>query len=265
MTYASDQVANTFVGSGGAYTPSDNGVNLQAPQGGDYGYNAAVTGAGENYANSALNYYGAGNTPGTTQNTQQAYQQFQNSTPADTSSYYDNAVRQSNNDLNTQMAARGQYGSSNAVGQLSNADTNLRAQQANANAQYGLQRASTAGSLASGADASSATAANNQLAWTQGLGNLALQGQEAGQNRFQQNYDNTMGMANQISGLEGNSYNNEFNNDSSDMSNAINASTGANVQGYQNAVDNSNYNNASDAAKVNLATGIIKAGVGGAI
>lgn len=257
------ETSNTVSG-GGYYTPQNNGVALSGPQGGDYGYNAAAPGMGENYAASALGYYGSGNIPGVSQNAQQAYQQFQSSTPADMSSYYDNAVRNANNDLNRQMAARGQFGSSNAVGQLSNADTNLRAQQAKDNAQYGLQRAQLGGSLASGADASSLNASNNQLAWTQGLGNLAFEGQRTGQNRFQQNYDNSMNMANTLSGLAGQTYSDEFSNDNSNMSNAINAANGNAVQGYTNATNNLNQANADDAARWKAAGEILKIGLGGA-
>lgn len=261
-SYAPHTEYSTVVSGGGNYTPNDNGVNLQGPQGGDYGYNAAVKGAGENYADSALGYYGAGNIPQASQNAQQAYSSFASSVPVDTSSYYNNAVRNTNNDLNRQMAARGQFGSSNAVGQLSNADTNIRAQQAHDEAQYGLQRAQLGGSLASGADQSSVAASQNQLGWTQGLGSLAFQDQNTGQNRFQQNFNNTMGMADTMSGLEGSTYNAEFGNDASNMANAIDATTGANVQANTNTNDSINRDNAKDKARWDAAAGIAKIGLG---
>ena len=243
-SYDPNAPANASISSP-TYSSQDNGVSLTGPQGGDYGYNAAAPGAGENYANSALNYYGAGNIPGATQNTQGAYQQFQQSTPADTSPYYNEAMRESNNAINTAAAARGSLGSSGAVGQIASADANITGQEALANANYGLQRAQTAGSLASGADQSSVAASNNQLGWTQGLGQLAAQGQELGQNRFQQNYQNTMGLAGTLSGMENQTYGAEDATDQTLMDNGMNAYTGGTVQG---ATD---YNNQVTAASNN--------------
>jgi|GEM_PF-4977575 len=106
-------------------------------------------------------------------NANQAYQQFQASQPQDMSSYYDNAVSSTNADLSKQAAAQGLSGSSAAMGQIATADQTLRGQEAQANAQYGLQRGQLGGQLAGQADQSTAQTLGlgGQLA-----GNTASQG-----------------------------------------------------------------------------------------
>lgn len=184
-------------------TPSPAGLQPGQGQPSDVGYNGNVPGAGENVANSYLNMYGSTGTPSTTNDAQTAYNQFASSTPADMSSYYDNAQRQSDNAINTQMAARGSYGSSNAVGVLSNADTNLRAQQAKDEASYGLSRATLGGQLASGADASSLASSNNDLNWMTGTSDLAFKDEKEQAARAQLGLDNTKQAADTLSGIEG--------------------------------------------------------------
>lgn len=122
---------------------------------------------------------GKWNAPGVSNNAQTAWNQFQNSVPTNTDPYYNNAVRLASNDINSQMAARGLYGGGTGAAPVNEAITNLRAQQAKDNAQYGLQRAGLGGQLASGADASSLNALQGQLGWLTGLGGLGLGVQNA--------------------------------------------------------------------------------------
>lgn len=186
----------------------------QAPQYNPFGsLDQTTPGMGEQYANSALSYYGANGMPG---RSSQAYDSFMGSTPADMSPYYDNAVNHAQNDINTQLAARGMYGSSAGVGQIANATTNLRAQEAKDNAQYGLSRAQLGGSLASTAD-------QNQLAWTSGLGDLAFRGQTGQMQRGQNVFNDQMMMSGQLAGMEGNAYDQMFNSDQQNLDNTMSA------------------------------------------
>jgi hypothetical protein len=173
---------------------------------------------GENYTASALQYYGENGMPG---RSGQVYDQFMSSVPQDMSPYYDNAVNHAQNDINQQLAARGMYGSSAGIGQISNATTNLRAQQAKDNAQYGLNRAQLAGSLGSTAD-------QNQLAWTSGLGDLAFRGQAGQMQRGQNVFQDQMMLSGQLAGMEGNAYDQMFNADQSNLDNSMQA-LGVNV------------------------------------
>lgn len=183
----------------------------------DVGFNGNVPGTGENVANSYLNYYGANGTPSAAQNAQGAYNAFQQSTPVDMSGYYDNAQRLQDNSINTQMAARGSYGSSNAVGTLAAADTNLRAQQANAEGQYQLQRAGLAGTLASGADASSVAGSNNDLNWMGGLSQLGFQAQKEGTARYELGNQDALTAANTMSNIQGSVGNQEIQSQYNDL------------------------------------------------
>lgn len=255
------------------YQSYSTGPGLQQGQAGDVGYNGNAPGMGESYAGSALGYYGAGNIPGVTQNAQNAYSQWQqNAGPApdaDMSRYYDNASQKQANAINRQMAARGSYGSSNAIGNLSQAETDLRAQQARDEAQYGLQRAQyglsragLAGSLAQGADAASLNASNNERAWMQGLGDLAFQGQNAGLTRYQQGNADAMGLAGVLSGMEGANYGAQQANDQSLMEAAMNAEAGYATQGVADAANNANQNYNENKDTFNAGMGIAKLGLG---
>lgn len=135
-------------------------------------------GPGDQYWNGIS---GSGNTapPKTTNYAADAYNQFQNTAPANTDPYYQNAARQADEQISKAYAARGMRGGSGEMDQLSEANQNLFAQQALQNAQYGLQRGQTAGQLGSGADASSIQGAQNKLGWMTGLGGLALGTQNA--------------------------------------------------------------------------------------
>jgi hypothetical protein len=255
------------------YESFSTGPGLQQGTAGDVGYSGNAPGQGEQYANAALGYYGAGNVPGVANNSQGAYdsmsQNAGNGPAADMSAYYDNASRKASDAINKQMAARGSYGSSNAVGNLMSAETDLRAQQARDEAQYGLQRANyglqragLAGSLASGADAQSVNAANNERAWTMGLGDMAFQGQQAGAQRYAQGNADAMAMADRLSGLEGANYNAQSANDQSLMEAAMNSEAGYATQGSADAASNANaqYNQGKDS--MNFGMGILKLGTG---
>jgi len=91
---------------------------------------------------------------------------FGQTSPADMGPYYERAKERASADLNRQYAARGMYGSSAATDALGQAFTDLDAQRAKDEADYGLQRYDLAGKLASGADSS-------DLAGILGLGELA--------------------------------------------------------------------------------------------
>jgi hypothetical protein len=132
----------------------------------------------------------------TAQNAQGAYDQFQNSTPANMSPYYDNAVLNANKDINNQYAARGLYNSSSATNALGTADANIRAQQAKDEAQYGLSRAGLGGTLAGSADTSSRGASQDMLSWLTGGGQLANAAQGLG-------IQGAMGLGNLGLGMEG--------------------------------------------------------------
>lgn len=247
------------------YQSSAPATQLTGPQGGDYGYNAAVMGSGENFANAAVGYYGNGGMPSVSQNAQTAYGDFRSSTPANMDPYYDNASRKMQNTINTQMAARGSYGSSNAVGNIMAGETDLRAQQAKDEANYGLQRQQLGGSLASSADNSSMAASADERNWVSGLGDMAFRGQQMGKDRFQQNYANSMGFGDVMAGLEGDSYAAEHANDSSLMDNGLSAATGGVVQAHTGAVENQNQSDARGKAGFDAAMGIAKLGLGAAL
>lgn len=209
------------------------------------------------YAADTLGWYGNGNTPGVSNNAQGAYDQFQGQTPADMSSYYANAGRQATEGIDKAMAARGMYGSSGANDQISEALTNLAADRAKNEAQYGLSRAGTAGSLGSAADSSSRGASANEQSWMQGLGGIAAQGDTAGlsslvagQNaslgaqgaqttRGQNMFNNQMGYGNAISGVEGQDYNNMFTGDQSLIQGMTNGLVGIGAEGVNQASQNS--------------------------
>lgn len=114
--------------------------------------------------------------------------------------FYDNAKRRALETLNTQMASRGLFNSSAAIGAGNEAITNLEAEKANREGQYGLQRAGLLGQLAQGADAS--TLANL------GAGMGAAQGaQDVRRQRGQDYLSNVMGLAMPTAAMAGATYN----------------------------------------------------------
>jgi hypothetical protein len=218
--------------SGGTYS---NGMAPYAPGGlqpgqgspGDVGFNGNVPGAGENVSASYLSYYGANGTPTTSNDAQQAYTDFRNSTPANMNPYYDNAERNATNDINKQMAARGSFGSSNAVGVLSNATTNLRAQQAKDEAQYGLSRYGLEGQLASGADSSSGAQSQNDLNWMRGISDLGFANQKEGTARYELGNEDAFKAASTMSGIQGSVGAAEIANDQALLEQMLQAGSGA--------------------------------------
>lgn len=102
-----------------------------------------------------------------------AWKQFQGSTPANMSPYYDRAAYKAMQDINSSAAASGTLGNTTTMNRIGDAVSGIRAQQAKDEAGYGLQRAGLAGQLAGGADATGRGLNQDQLAWTMGLGNLA--------------------------------------------------------------------------------------------
>jgi hypothetical protein len=148
--------------------------------------NYTTPGSGEAYSANVMDRYGNGSTPTVSNNAQGAYSQFQSSTPANIAPYYDNAIRQGNEDIRQTMASKGSYGSSFADDQSAEMVTNLRAQQAKDEAGYGLQRAGMSGQLAQGADASSRGVSDNERGWMGALGDIAFGGQGLGMSRLGQ-------------------------------------------------------------------------------
>lgn len=140
---------------------------------------------------------------------------FRGSTPANMDPFYENAARKGADRINRQMGARGMYGSSSALEQIGEMNTNLAAEQAKEEAQYGLSRAQlggqlagaadttalsrsgllgtlggaadaavntrlgTLGNLGQGADASSLAGSRNAMDWARGLSDI-FQGTDAG-------------------------------------------------------------------------------------
>lgn len=181
-------VVNQQSGPGGALSGPGAGENLFSQLGGQYSqptqsgqqFGASKSGfgapgAGEQYWNGISGK--AGDVPFTAQNAQGAYDQFQASTPANMDPYYNRAQQLQEGAINSAAAARGMGGASSTTNQLAASDTNLRAQQAKDEAQYGLNRAQLGGQLASGADQSSSQNIQNRLGWMTGLGSLANQTQ----------------------------------------------------------------------------------------
>lgn len=150
-------------------------------------------GMGESYAGAQLGKYRNG-TPGVTNNSATQYQRALGAAPdisANMAPYYQNAQRQALEGIDKALAARGMLGSSYSADRAQEAITNLAADQAKAEAQYGLDYSGDRrawqglqGQLAGQADNQSEAASRNQLSWMQGLGDLALSGQNAGFNRL---------------------------------------------------------------------------------
>jgi len=82
---------------------------------------------------------------------QGAYARF-NQGPADLSGYYDKAIGYAQRDAQRANAAQGRMGSGFAANQNADISAQMRAEQANREAGYDLERARTAGALAQGAD-----------------------------------------------------------------------------------------------------------------
>jgi hypothetical protein len=152
-------------------------------------------GMGEQFAGSKLGQYAQG-TPGVTNNSQAQYQSSLGAAPnisANLDPFYANEQRKALEDIDRAMAARGMMGSSHSMDRAQEAITNLAADKARADAQYGLQYSGDRraweglqGQLAGQADNQSQAGSQNELSWLRGLGDLALSGQNAGLSRLGQ-------------------------------------------------------------------------------
>jgi hypothetical protein len=135
----------------------------------------------------------AGTPPEVTNRAEEAYQHIKGNMPTIASDpgltpYYNDAVNRTTRELNSQLAARGAYGSSVGVGKVGDAVRGLLAEKANREAQYNLARLaeqrnweSTMGQEAASADTSSGRQAQSKLGWILGFGDLA---NNAGQARL---------------------------------------------------------------------------------
>lgn len=259
------------MGAPGPFQGYMSGPGIQAPQGyGDPsqgGGDLTQRGIGENYfgttagayvnpgmserfAAGSLNRYGDQHPEGTT-NQQENYGRFAATRPdvmaePGLDKYYDRASERLGRDMNNQLAARGAYGSSVGVGQLGDAMTDLRADQAKHEADYNLRRLGEErgweglqGSLAGNADANSLNNSANDLSWLSGLNNIGQgadafglsrlgQGQGAAngaqgaeQNRWQSLLNNEMGMGNTMGGMMGDAYNGMLQTDQDLMNNSM--------------------------------------------
>lgn len=144
----------------------------------------SAPGQSEQFFGQALNDYS--NRGPNSNDAAEAYNLFKSGSPQDMSPYYDNAARKLNEGLNTEFASRGAYGSSVGMDRIAEANTDLRAQQAKDEANYGLQRYGLGGQLGAGADASGRANSQGDLAWTTGLGGLSQGAQGAQQGRMNQ-------------------------------------------------------------------------------
>jgi len=220
----------------------------------------------EMFAKQAL-AQGAG--PGVSNRAEQAFQQFNSSAPANMDAYYDNERRKGEENIRRQMAARGSYGSSATDDLYNEMDTNLAADAAKANAQYGLQRGTLLGSLAQGADQSSLAGSGDRRNWMGALGNIAGAGDRSGlerviaggnlaggaqtaqRTRGQDAFNNQLQMGDRMSGIMGQDYGNMFGTDADLFKTIVGLNTGTASEGYSQASQNalqqrqnvSNFNN----------------------
>jgi hypothetical protein len=255
-------------GQAGGQAPQQPGQNgpTQAPQ----GWDQTRAGVGEQWWNAAQGGYAApsnqerylggamqalGNYQGVANNAQGAYNQFQRSAPENLAPYYENAKRRTAESLGTNMASRGSYGSSAMNDQIGEAFTNLEAERANREGQYGLSRAGMAGNLAQGADSTSRMASQDALGWLNSGQNWA-QGADAGlygrlnggmgaattaeqlrRQRGRDYFNDTFQMGNTMMGLTQDTYNSMMQNDASALDASMLMGTGlareALNQGYR--------------------------------
>lgn len=205
-------------------------------------------GAAGDYWQQVQGQYGPGG-PGTSNYAEQAYKDFQKpniSQDAGLDPYYKNAQNRLNENINSQASARGMFGSSGAMNQLTEGATGLAAEQANREADYNLRAQGErraweglGGQLAGQADQSSRAGSQDALAWTQGLGQLAgnadqselnrLMGgmnaastaQQFGRQRARDYMGDLMGASGAMAGMAGNTYDDMFETDAGLMNNAL--------------------------------------------
>ena len=197
-----------------------------------------------------------GGGPGVSNRAEEAYQHFNASTPANMDPYYANERRKAEEAIRKTMSARGSYGSSATDDLYNEAYTNLAADAAKANAQYGLQRAGLMGSLAQGADSSSLAGSGDRRNWTSVLGSLAGQGDNAGLSRVigganvagaaqgaqrtrgQDAFNNQLTMGDRMSGIMGQGYGNIFGADMDLFKTTVGLNTGTAAEGYSQGAQN---------------------------
>jgi hypothetical protein len=153
------------------------------------GIDLTKTGKGESVADSINAYYNEHGIPLVGNESKVTLDKFRESQPQDLSPYYDYASKLTSAKIDNAMSARGSYGSSNATGQIGAAEMALRAEEANANAKYGLDRYAREGELAGGADASAAVANEHEFSWAKGLSDIAFKSQDAGEGRGRDLFD----------------------------------------------------------------------------
>ena len=159
------------------------------------GVDLTKEGKGESYADSVIGYYAEHGIPMASNEAKVTLDKFRESQPQDLSPYYDYASKLTSAKIDNAMSSRGSYGSSNATGQIGAAEMALRAEEANANAKYGLDRYAREGELAGSSDTSSARANDLEFGWAKGLSELAFKSQAAGEDRNQHLFDNTFKVA----------------------------------------------------------------------
>jgi len=159
------------------------------------GIDLTKEGKGESYADSVTAYYNEHGIPLVGNESKVTLDKFRASQPQDLSPYYDYASKLTSAKIDNAMSARGSYGSSNATGQIGAAEMALRADEAQKNAQYGLDRYAREESMAGGADASAAVANEHEYSWAKGLSDIAFKNQDAGEGRNQSLFDNNYRIA----------------------------------------------------------------------
>lgn len=132
--------------------------------------------------------------PRTTQYTEDEYLRLRGVDPglgpANLDAYFDNAKRRAAESINREAAARGSYAASTSTDRLGEAFTNLEAEKALREADYNLRRAAEnrqweglKSSAAGAADVGTVRNAAAEMAWMEGMADLAQAGDEAERQR----------------------------------------------------------------------------------
>jgi len=164
------------------------------------GIDLTKDGKGESFTDSIIKHFSEQGIPEASNEAKTTLDSFRASQPQDMSPYYDYASKLTSAKIDNAMSARGSYGSSNATGQIGAAEMALRADEAKANAQYGLDRYASEGNLAGSADASDARANALKYEWTKGLSDMAFKSQDAGESRGSQLFEHNLALANAKAG-----------------------------------------------------------------
>ncbi len=137
----------------------------------------------------------------------------------DLAPFYENAKRRALETIDTQFGSRGMFGSSAAIDRGAEAVTDLEADRANREGQYGLQRAGLLGNLAQGAD----TSELSNLGMGMGAAGAA---QGAHRQRGRDYISDIFGMAAPTAAMAGNAYNQMIQSDQDMMTQAMMAEMG---------------------------------------